>query len=121
MKAQPGRQYAQIVQGRCNWVFTQDMLPEWNPEHFEALDVTGSDVRPGDLWDGAGWTRPAPPPPPDTVQPRIEAAEKGGLRAMREVLLAVATQALQPNDPALQRLEQLEAEIAALRAQRGRP
>lgn len=60
-KAQAGRIYAQIQNGRCHWIFTADgigdtgKLPEYNEHQIQVVDVTGNVPNVGDDWTGAAF------------------------------------------------------------------
>lgn len=51
-KAQVGKIYAQIVNGRCHKVFTITDLPEWNSSQLEVVEVIGISPTEGDIWNG---------------------------------------------------------------------
>ena len=75
MKAQPGRTYAQVLQGRLHLLFTADDLPEWSDvtepaeTHtvftIQAVDVTDLNPQPepGWLWNGTAFVAPTAPAP----------------------------------------------------------
>jgi hypothetical protein len=62
MKAVPGRVYANVQHGRCHWKFTSAQLPEWNENHFEAVDVTGNEPDVGDVYSGGVFSPYVPTP-----------------------------------------------------------
>ena len=57
-KAQQGKTYAQVLNGKCNWIFTVADLPEWNDSSITVVDVTGQVVNVGDSYDGATFHAP---------------------------------------------------------------
>lgn len=57
-EAKQGNTYAQVVDGRCHWIFTSDDLPEWNENDITVVDVTGKGVKVGDLYDGTLFSAP---------------------------------------------------------------
>lgn len=70
MKAELNRRYAQIVDGRCHWIFTSKDLPEWQDAAFGVVDITDFRQEPtvGDtLANGVFTSPPAPPPEKDLV------------------------------------------------------
>ena len=74
MRAETGRTYASISQGKLTLLFTADDLPAWadvsenHAHHFvlQVIDVTDLAPPPavGDLFDGVAFSTPPPPPPP---------------------------------------------------------
>jgi hypothetical protein len=46
MEAVAGRIYAQIVNGKFQWQFTQAELPEWADDAFEVVDITDKNPMP---------------------------------------------------------------------------
>lgn len=95
MRAEQGRTYAQIVGGKCHWIFTAAELPEWNNDQVPAVDVTGNVPSVGDLWDGAVFSSPPPPPPvvlTCTPWQMRKALNNLGLRAAVESYVATADQ-----------------------------
>lgn len=70
MKADKTKTYAQIVDGKCHWVFTWKELPEWNNEQVPAVDVTGNIPNEGDLYvNGVFIQAPKPEKAPIRVSP----------------------------------------------------
>lgn len=59
MQAIKNKTYAHINAGKCHWLFTSIDLPEWNEEHFLAVDVTGAIPNIGDDYIGGVFTTPA--------------------------------------------------------------
>lgn len=55
-KAQQGKTYAQVLNGKCHWLFTATELPEWNEKDIMVVDVTAQAVSVGDLYDGTKFT-----------------------------------------------------------------
>jgi hypothetical protein len=72
MKAQENKTYAQIIGGKCHWIFTASDLPEWNDNDIDVVDITGLGVNVGDLFDGVGFTAT----PPTTLADYMVAAIK---------------------------------------------
>jgi hypothetical protein len=77
MKAEIGRRYALIQDGRCHWKFDTSTLPEWH-DGLLAVDITNLFPEPdeGDLFDGVTFSKPpvppvAPPPPRRDVLDQI--------------------------------------------------
>ena len=62
-KAQQGKTYAIIDNGRCHSVSTKDDLVEWNESHIRVVDVTGAVPSVGDVWNGGSSFSPYVPPP----------------------------------------------------------
>jgi hypothetical protein len=60
MQAHPDRIYAQIVNGKFHWKFTQAELPEWNFDAFTVVDITDMNPMPteGDTWNGVEFVTP---------------------------------------------------------------
>lgn len=130
MKADPGKTYAQVVDGRVRWLFTADTLPEWNERTLVAIDVTGTPgVAPGWLVvDGEVLAPPAPSLGETALRTILELEDqqkrKVTLRADREFRLGVfeALGAL----PGLAGLLQLPAYVAlkalddAIKTERGK-
>lgn len=58
-KAQQGKTYAQVLNGKCNWLFTAVDLPEWNDSSITVVDVTGQTINIGDSYDGTAFHAPA--------------------------------------------------------------
>jgi hypothetical protein len=85
MIAQENTTYAQIIDGKCHWIFTADDLPEWNEQDIDAVDVTGLVVNVGDLFDGATFTAPQPA----TLTNRISAAIKRIDRDVDDIYAAI--------------------------------
>lgn len=98
MKAETGREYAQLFNGKCHRVFTSDDLPEWadvldegvDPLYaIHVIDVTGLDVGVGDVFKDGKFIRTAA-----TDQSAFDAHEIARLEAlitprrMREALLS---------------------------------
>jgi hypothetical protein len=54
MQAHPDKIYAQVVDGKFHWKFTQAELPEWNCDAFTVVDITDMNPMPteGDRWTG---------------------------------------------------------------------
>lgn len=50
MQAQEGRLYAQIVNSKVHWLFTQNELADWNNEICPAVDITESSPQPEIGW-----------------------------------------------------------------------
>ena len=65
-KAQVGKNYAQVVDGKCHWIFTSDDLPEWHDD-LPVVDVTGQDVAQGDVWNGSSFEKPPAPAPEQII------------------------------------------------------
>lgn len=63
MRAEQGKTYAQILNGKCHWIFTAEDLPEWNDDHILVVDVTGDIPSIGDVFLGGVFE------PVETVQP----------------------------------------------------
>lgn len=61
MKADKTKTYAQIVDGKCHWVFTWKELPEWNNDQVPAIEVTGSIPNEGDLYFDGSFHAPQKP------------------------------------------------------------
>lgn len=83
--AQDGRMYAQIINGKCHWIFTKAELPEWNGDQIQTVDVTGSVPTVGDAWDGAAFV---PPPAPPVIIPPIVTMAQARLALLQAGLLA---------------------------------
>lgn len=68
MQAQDGRIYAQIIDGRFHWQFTQADLPEWADDAFGVVDITDMSPMPtvGLEYIDAAFVFP-PSPIPDTA------------------------------------------------------
>ncbi|HKQ24079.1 MAG TPA: hypothetical protein VJT81_06520 [Burkholderiales bacterium] len=65
MRAQPGRTYAHILNGRCHSKFTAAELPEWNNDMAPAVDITDLNPQPAvrDYYrNGAFIADPGPAP-----------------------------------------------------------
>lgn len=64
MKAEIGKRYAQIINGRVHWTFTSTDLPEWQDTAFQVIDITDqSEVQTGYVPNQVGGFDPPPPPP----------------------------------------------------------
>jgi hypothetical protein len=63
MQAHPDRIYAQVVDGKFHWKFTQAELPEWNCDAFTVVDITNMKPMPteGDTWNGFEFVKPVQP------------------------------------------------------------
>jgi hypothetical protein len=63
MEAVAGRIYAQIINGKFQWKFTQAELPEWADDAFEVVDITDMNPMPteGDTWNGVEFVTPVQP------------------------------------------------------------
>ncbi|HSW62237.1 MAG TPA: hypothetical protein VLH56_02805 [Dissulfurispiraceae bacterium] len=69
MIAEEGKKYAQIIDGKCHWIFTAAELPEWNGDAFQVVEITDkSDVKCGDVYAAGSFARPALPVQPETAQ-----------------------------------------------------
>lgn len=80
MKAEIGKRYAQIVDGRVHWTFTQAELSEWQDDAFGVVDVTNQpEVVVGYVHRGGATFNPplAPPPPGPRIAQR--AADRAAL------------------------------------------
>lgn len=110
MKAESGKTYALVQDGKVQQIFTIAELPEWH-DAMDVRDITGQDVAVG--WVDVNGTLQAPVDPPVDVNAQILAAinvieTTKQPRAIREAVL---------NQPgAADRLANIDAEIAALRA-----
>lgn len=64
MKAENGRIYAQVVNGRFHWRFTAAELPEWNNDDCPAIDITDLTPQPevGWVWNGVSFVPYQPTP-----------------------------------------------------------
>lgn len=72
MKAEPGRRYAQVINGRCHWVFTEVELPEWQDSAFIVVDVTDQPrIEVGYLYRGKDEFIAPPPSPPEPQRKTI--------------------------------------------------
>lgn len=60
--------YAQILKGVVHQIFTDEDMPEWNPEHIEVVDISGQVVNVGDTWNGKKFT----PPPTAPIAPNVD-------------------------------------------------
>jgi hypothetical protein len=79
MKAEIGKRYAQIVGGKCHWIFTSAELPEWQDDAFVTVDVTDKpQVVTGYIHDGGDAFSPPPPRDPAEI---AEEARRAALRA----------------------------------------
>lgn len=72
MRAEAGRVYAQIIDGKCHVKFTDAELPEWNNDQCPAVDVTGSEPDVGDLWDGMKFEKPPAEAPKAVTKTKSE-------------------------------------------------
>jgi hypothetical protein len=85
MKAQPGRTYAQIVNGRVHFTFTAAQLPEWNEAQIDARDITGINPAPAAGWYVSGNTWSADPITPEDIADKArrdqDAADLAATRA----------------------------------------
>lgn len=84
-EAQQGKTYAQVLDGKCHWLFTALDLPEWNENDITVMDVTGQDVEVGDLWDGDSFSKPAPVVP---AIPEVVTMRQARLALLQAGLLA---------------------------------
>lgn len=78
MKAEQGHIYAQILHGKCHYVFTAEQMPEWNEEHIQVVDVTDLEERPVERMlyvDGQFL-----PEPPTITQEKINEEARAYLR-----------------------------------------
>ena len=73
MQAQPNKTYAQIINGKCHWVFTSNELPEWNESQVETIDITGLDAREGYDYANGVFTAPAPYMAPVKTPEQVQA------------------------------------------------
>ena len=96
MKAEHGRTYAQVIDGRCHWLFTIDDLPEWNEDDFTVVDVTDNIPSIGSIYNGATFSSPPSQqqPAPLTCTPwqMRKALNQMGLRDAVEKYIAAADQ-----------------------------
>lgn len=60
MLAEIGKTYAQVLDGKCHWIFTSVELPEWNENDIETVDITGKDVKVGDIFIDGIFSTPVP-------------------------------------------------------------
>lgn len=67
-KAQAGKTYAQVVNGRCHKVFTAIDLPEWNENDITVVDVTGNVPNEGDVHNGGSSFSPYTPSPEELAK-----------------------------------------------------
>src|ERR1700752_866578 len=97
MQAQLGRTYAQIVNGKCHWIFNQGLLPEWKDDAFLVVDITGANPMPQVGWiHQSGATFPAPPGPtaPELAEAaRLQSIRDDALRLQLKAQLDTATNA----------------------------
>ena len=65
MRAEPGKRYALIQNGRCHYTFDIATLPEWH-DGLQVVDITDLPREPdeGDLYDGVTFSKPPAPPAP---------------------------------------------------------
>jgi hypothetical protein len=58
MKAKINKVYAQIVEGKVQWIFTSKELPEWNENDFTGIEIPiGTTVSIGDSYEEGVFTR----------------------------------------------------------------
>jgi hypothetical protein len=60
MLAEDGKTYAQVMVGKCHWMFTKAVLPEWNENDIQVIDVTGQEVSVGDVFIDGVFSTPVP-------------------------------------------------------------
>ena len=94
MQAEEGITYAQILNGKCHWIFTGADLPEWNEAQITAVDITGQSVEIGDLWDGNTFSAPPALPPaiPHAVtmrQARLALRQAGLLQTVNDAVASM--------------------------------
>ena len=99
-KAQLGKTYAQIVNGRCHWIFTQVQLPEYNDNHIQVVDVTGNVPSVGDDWNGSSFV------------PHVKTA-----RELAEEVKAAENAAMNAEKASAKALPRVQAFIAKSRAE----
>lgn len=68
MQSKLNTTYAQIVNGKCHWVFTSAELPEWNEDHIEVVEILGDPPPIGAPFNGESFD---PLPPPPVVVPKM--------------------------------------------------
>jgi hypothetical protein len=91
-KAQQGRKYAQVIDGKVRWLFDAEALPEWKDDAFLVVDVTEMDhPKEGDAWTGTAFTRPTAPMvvPQKSEAQRIVEAIIGEPEALAALVAAV--------------------------------
>lgn len=84
-EAQQGKIYAQVIDGKCHWLFTAQELPEWNENDITVVDVSGQGVEVGDLWNGVTFSKPAPVVP---AVPEVVTMRQARLALLQTGLLA---------------------------------
>ena len=88
MKAEIGKRYAQIFNGKCHWKFDITTLPEWQDSAFQVVDITGMNPEPaeGDIYDGVMFVTPSAPPGPSPEE-LAEQQRKSARQAVLDALL----------------------------------
>lgn len=114
-KAEAGRTYAVIQDGKAHWIFTKEQLPEWNDE-MQVVDITGVQPQPLEGWDydGTAFSPPATPVPDTTaraeeIRARLTQIDIDSVRPLRAIAAGAAT------DYDRDKLAALDAEADALR------
>ena len=99
MKAEIGKTYVLVQEGKAHQIFTASTLPEWH-DGLTVLDITNKDVSIGDNYSNGVFTKS---PPPTTEQ--IKQSERNQARAdlegldrasLREVIEYIASKADAP-------------------------
>lgn len=58
MLAEQNKTYAQVLHGRCHWIFTSKELPEWNENDIETVDITGQNIQIGYIFTDGIFSEP---------------------------------------------------------------
>lgn len=107
-KAQAGKTYAVIQDGRCHWIFSSVELPEWNEGHIQVVEVTDNVPNVGDDWNGSAFVPHVKTS--DELAATAKAVENAALNAERIALKAdLAIQSFVNMIPA-----QVIADVAAI-------
>jgi hypothetical protein len=79
MKAELGKRYAIIQNGRCHWKFDITTLPVWH-DGLHVVELGTPEPDEGDLFDGVTFSKPAPlAPEVDSVEALRRALVRKGI------------------------------------------
>ena len=114
-KAMSGKTYAQIVNNRVHWKFTQATLPEYNENDIQVVDVTGNVPSDGDVYNPATGTF-SPYVPPAPTQAEINAKARADLRQIDLASIRAIREYIAGRGDAPQSLRDRDAAAAIERA-----
>lgn len=93
MLAKDGAKYAQVVHGKCHWIFTKEQLAEWNEDDILAVEITDQDVKIGELYADGVFLKPML-----AVVDEVDVAKN--VRIYRDVLISLTDWTQLPDVPA---------------------